>query len=82
MTKAEEQHLRQDLKQAQLEADQREADRQRWIDEEAQTQAEARAEDDFRTAEKKADERGLVDAQKWQFITGYLQKTLAIAYAS
>ncbi len=44
--------------------------------------AEARAEDDFRTAEKKADQRGLVDTQKWAFITGYLQKTLAIAYAS
>lgn len=43
-------------------------------------QAQARAEDAFRQAEKHAEEGGRVDAQKWCFVAGYLQQQLANAY--
>ncbi len=43
--------------------------------------AEAKAEDIFRTAERIADEQGLIDAQKYSVIAGFIQEELAHAYS-
>jgi len=42
--------------------------------------AKNKAETDFINAESIADQRGLVAAERWAFICGYLEAKLAIAY--
>jgi len=46
----------------------------------SEQRAKENAEKDFIYAESIADKRGLIAAERWTFICGYLEEKLAIAY--